>query len=111
MREIVFFSSNAGKIDEIKHKFKNKEIKILSLKDFDNFFEPPEIGTTFKENAKIKSSYGYERFRIPCFADDSGICIEALEGSPGVKTKDFLNSFEDSMSCFKYIINEVKKKK
>tara|TARA_B100000212_G_scaffold29100_1_gene19161 strand:+ start:193 stop:774 length:582 start_codon:yes stop_codon:yes gene_type:complete len=110
LREIIFFSGNEGKITEIKNKFKNKQIKILSLKNFDNYTEPLENGLTFRDNAKIKSSYGYSKFNIPCFADDSGICIEALGNLPGVKSKDFLNSFKNNISCFEYIINEVKNK-
>ena len=110
MREIIFFSGNEGKITEIKNKFQNKQIKILSLKNFDNYTEPLENGLTFRDNAKIKSSYGYNKFNIPCFADDSGICIEALGNLPGVKSKDFLNSFKNNISCFEYIINEVKNK-
>tara|TARA_Y100001958_G_C20941014_1_gene347429 strand:+ start:168 stop:674 length:507 start_codon:yes stop_codon:yes gene_type:complete len=110
LREIIFFSGNEGKITEIKNKFQNKQIKILSLKNFDNYTEPLENGLTFRDNAKIKSSYGYSKFNIPCFADDSGICIEALGNLPGVKSKDFLNSFKNNISCFEYIINEVKNK-
>ncbi len=110
MREIVFFSSNEGKITEVEKKFRNTQIKISSLKNFDNYTEPLENGLTFRDNAKIKSSYGYKKFNIPCFADDSGICIEALENLPGVKSKDFLNSFKNNITCFEHIINKVKKK-
>ena len=109
MREIIFFSGNEGKITEIKNKFKNKQIKILSLKNFDNYTEPLENGLTFRDNAKIKSSYGYSKFNIPCFADDSGICIEALKNKPGIFSKSFIRSFKSSDDCFKYIFKKIKK--
>ncbi len=109
MREVVFFSGNAGKIKEVENKFNKYSIKILSLKNFSNYKEPNEIGNTFSENAKIKSFYGFLRFKKPCFADDSGICIEALNKNPGVNSKTFLESFRNSETCLNYIINEVKK--
>ena len=45
--------------------------------------------------AKIKSSFGYQKTHLPCFADDSGICIEALNWGPGIKSKRFLNKFKN----------------
>ena len=53
--------------------------------------EPKEIGQTFEENAKIKSDYGFNKTGFSCFADDSGICIEALNWKPGILSKRVLN--------------------
>ncbi|MDC3156779.1 RdgB/HAM1 family non-canonical purine NTP pyrophosphatase, partial [Pelagibacteraceae bacterium] len=69
---------------------------------------PEESGQTFEENAKIKSDYGFNKTGIPCFADDSGICIEGLNWKPGVLSKRFLNNFKSNEACFKSIIQSSK---
>ena len=109
MKKILFFSNNKNKINEIKHQFRNWNGDVLSLSDYDFKKEPKENGVNFIENAKIKSDYGFENFKVPCFADDSGICIEALNWGPGVLSKRFMNKFYSKEDCFSYILEKVKK--
>ena len=109
MRKLLFFSNNTNKIIEIKKIFKKHNLEILSLIDLDIRNEPEENGQTFEENAKIKSEYGYNKTDIPCFADDSGICIESLNWKPGVLSKRFLNNFKSDLDCFRSIIGSTKK--
>ena len=90
MRDVVFFSHNINKIKEVKSCFRYSKIKILTLNDYPGVLEPKETGNTFKKNASIKSIFGYKYFKKPCFADDSGICIEALNYLPGVRSKRYL---------------------
>ena len=111
MTKFLFFSNNFNKILEVKKIFKNKNIKILNLNSYKKIREPNENGYTFAENAKIKSFFGYNNFKIPCIADDSGLCIEALNNKPGVKSKRFLEKFSNNKMAFKYIISKVSKKK
>ena len=92
MKEIIFFSNNKNKIQEISNLFRKLNYKLLSLNDFKNTASPIEDGKTFKDNAKIKSIYGYKKFNKLCFADDSGICIDALNGAPSINSKEFLKS-------------------
>ena len=92
MRQLLFFSNNKNKIIEIKKIFNKFNLELLSLNDLNISEEPEESGHTFEENAKIKSDQGFNKTGIPCFADDSGICIEALNGGPGVESKRFLNA-------------------
>ena len=108
MRKIIFFSHNDNKIKEVKKLFEEIGINILTLHDFPNISEPKETGSTFEENAKIKSSYGYKKIQLPCFADDSGICISALDDFPGIKSKRFLKKNTDHNKTFKTIINKAK---
>ncbi len=110
MRELLFFSNNNNKIIEIKRIFNKFNLTLLSLNDLSISDEPEENGKTFEENAKIKSDYGFNITGIPCFADDSGICIESLNWKPGVHSKRFLNSFKSSEDCFRGIIQSTKKK-
>ena len=108
MRKLLFFSNNNNKIIEIKKIFKKFNLEILSLSDLEISDEPEENGQTFEENAKIKSEHGFSKTGIPCFADDSGICIESLNWKPGVLSKRFLNNFENKELCFKSIFKSIK---
>ena len=107
MKKILFFSNNASKIKEITNLFKNTKINVFSPKEFNLEIEPDESGNSFADNAKIKSSFGYEKIKLPCFADDSGICVEALNWKPGIFSRGFLESFGNNKDCFKFIIKKV----
>ena len=109
MRQLLFFSNNKNKIIEIKKIFNKFNLELLSLNDLNISNEPEETGKTFEENAKIKSDYGFNKTGIPCFADDSGICIESLNWKPGVLSKRFLNNFKSNEACFYSIIKSTKK--
>ena len=109
MENIFFFTGNKNKYNEVKGLLKTTNLKIYSLNDFENFREPIENGKSFAENAKIKSDFGFTKTSIPCFADDSGICIKALNFKPGIFSKRYLSKFKSNKDCFTKIINEVKK--
>jgi XTP/dITP diphosphohydrolase len=111
LKDILFFSHNQKKIVEVKQIFKNSKIKVYDLNSFKKIKEPKETGATFSSNAKIKSKYGQQLFDMPCFADDSGFCVEALKNNPGVKSKRFLEKFSNNKKAFEYIISNVVKKR
>ena len=111
MKDILFLSHNQKKIIEVKQIFKDSRIKVFDLNSFEKIKEPRETGDTFASNAKIKSKYGQKVFNIPCFADDSGFCVEALKNNPGVKSKRFLEKFSNKKKAFEYIISNVIEKK
>lgn len=108
MKEIIFFSNNKNKILEIDNFFLEKYFKILNLNNFEKIQSPNETGKTFQENAKIKSLYGYNIFKKICFADDSGISIDAMEGGPGVNSNDFLKQKNNPNDALKLILSIVK---
>ena len=110
MKDIIFFSNNKNKIKEISNLFIKFNYKLLSLNDYKNTVSPIENGKTFKDNAKIKSIYGFKKFNKICFADDSGICIDALNGGPGINSKKCLGSNNKTNSVLKKIIGVVKNK-
>ena len=110
MKEIFFFSNNQNKIQEISNLFIKFNYKLLSLNNFKDTASPLENGKTFKENAKIKSIYGYKKFNKLCFADDSGICIDALSGAPGVNSKQYLESEKNKNLVLNKIISLTKNK-
>ena len=110
MKEIIFFSNNKNKIQEISNLFIKLNYKLLSLNDFKDTASPTENGKAFKDNAKIKSIYGYKKFNNLCFADDSGICIEALNGAPGINSKQYLESENKKNVILNKIISLAKNK-
>ena len=83
MKTLVFASNNAHKSEEIRAILGNK-FDVKSLKDIGCNVDIPETGTTFRENALQKARYVKEHFGFDCFADDSGLQVEALGGEPGV---------------------------
>ena len=86
--ELVFATSNKGKYDEVK-KMMPRNINLLSLNDLNFTDDIQETGKTLKQNAKIKSDFIFNNFGINCFADDSGLEIDSLNGMPGVYSARF----------------------
>lgn len=83
LKEILFASHNAGKIAEIKNMLAPLGIKVISAADM-SFPDVEETGSTFAENSLLKSQTIAKALNIPCIADDSGLCVDALNGAPGV---------------------------
>ncbi len=81
--KIVFASNNNHKVEELK-KLLPADIELLTLKDIGCDDELPETGTTFRHNAAQKARYVSDKYGYVCFADDSGLEVEALHGRPGV---------------------------
>lgn len=81
--EIIFASHNRGKIAEIKQLLQPYHIKVLSAEDMD-LPDVEETGTTFEENAALKAVTIAKITGKPCISDDSGLCVKALGGRPGV---------------------------
>ena len=83
---IVIATTNTGKIREIEKLLPSDTFTLLSLKDFGPIPEIIEDGETFDENAYKKAFYTARYLGLPALADDSGLCVESLEGSPGVRS-------------------------
>lgn len=83
LEEIVFASHNEGKIKEIKKLLAPYGIKVKSALDM-NLPDVEETGETFEENSLLKSRTIAKLVNKPCLADDSGLCVDALNGAPGV---------------------------
>ena len=83
MKKIVFATNNKHKLDEIR-KITAGKIEILSLSDINCNEDIEETGTTLEENALIKVRYIKNKYGYDCFADDTGLEVEALNGEPGV---------------------------
>ena len=81
---LLFATTNKGKLKEVRKVFSETSFTILSLADFPPIPEIIEDGLTFAANAKIKAKTVYDHFHIPTMADDSGLSVDQLNGEPGV---------------------------
>ena len=86
--KLVFATQNKGKYNEVK-KLIPSVIRLLSLDDLNFCGEIEETGKTLKQNAKIKSDFIYKNYNTNCFADDTGLEIDSLNGLPGVYSARF----------------------
>ena len=87
--KICFATNNKKKLEEVKAALKDEEITVLSLEEIGCREELPETGDTLTSNAIQKARFVYQKFRINCFADDTGMEAVALDGAPGVHTGRF----------------------
>jgi XTP/dITP diphosphohydrolase len=98
--QLVFASNNKNKIEEIQQLLPS-EIKILSLSDIGCTEEIPETADTIEGNAILKANYVTQKYGYDCFADDTGLEVEALNGEPGVYSARYAGeqkSSEDNMN-------------
>ena len=82
--EICFATNNKKKLEEVREALSGKDIVIQSLEDIGCREELAETGSTLDDNAFQKARYVNEKYNISCFADDTGLEVEALDGEPGV---------------------------
>lgn len=102
---MIFASNNKGKLREIKDIFVDYEIKGLKESNID--IDVLEDGTTFYENASKKAHEIYEITKCPVIADDSGLCLAAFDGWPGVLTHRFLGENKTDHDRNEAIINKL----
>ena len=101
MQELVIASNNAGKIREIREIV--KDIQLLSLQDIGFVEEIAEPYHTFEENALAKASAIRQFCNKNVFADDSGICVDALNGEPGVDSAHYSGRRDDEANLQKVL--------
>lgn len=108
MEQLVIASNNQGKIREIKQMISN--IELLSLKDIGFTDEIPEPFDTFEENAFTKANTINRFSGKNVFADDSGICANALNGAPGVYSAHYAGKHGDDEGNLQKLLDELKDK-
>jgi XTP/dITP diphosphohydrolase len=89
--KLIFATNNNNKIIEVQALL-NKKFDIKSLKDINCFDEIVESKETIEGNAILKAEYVYNKYKVNCFADDTGLEVESLHGLPGVMSKRFSGS-------------------
>lgn len=106
MRKIVFATNNKHKLDEIREITKT-QIEILSLDDIGCHDDIPETGDTFEDNALQKTMYVKEKYGFDCFADDSGLEVDALGLRPGVHTSRYAGEQATSEENMTKLLSEL----
>lgn len=82
--KLVMATNNENKLKEVREILSPLGIEVISQREAGAECEPDENGTTFAENAEIKARAVWETVNVPVIADDSGLCVDALDGRPGV---------------------------
>ncbi|MBU6339356.1 MAG: RdgB/HAM1 family non-canonical purine NTP pyrophosphatase [Rickettsiales bacterium] len=111
-KEILIATGNKGKFVEIAQLLEQVDIKAISTSGLD-ISEPEETGLTFAENSLLKAKYYASKTNLVALADDSGLCIEALNGAPGIHSARFAKNDEgktDFNFAFAKIVNLLKEK-
>ena len=107
--KLVFATNNLNKLKEVQQML-SSSFEILSLKDINCFEEVEETETTLEGNAKLKANYITTNFGYSCFADDTGLEVDALNGKPGVYSARFAGEPRDAERNMQKLLTELKNK-
>jgi len=106
MKTIVFATNNAHKLEEVRAIVSDK-INIVSLSDIGCHDDIPETADTLEGNALLKANYIKEHFGYDCFADDTGLEVEALNGEPGVRSARYAGYSHDSNANIEKLLHAL----
>jgi XTP/dITP diphosphohydrolase len=115
-RRIVLASRNKGKIVELERLLaqmshdSGSAISVLGLADFPDFPDVEETGSSFEENALLKATAICEYTGIPALADDSGLCVDALDGAPGIFSARYAGRHGDDEANNAKLLRELREK-
>lgn len=105
---IVIATGNRGKVKEFAKWFEPLGVEVKSLADFEGIPDIVEDGATFAENAMIKARVVAEHLGIPVLADDSGLCVDALDGRPGVYSARYAGEGATDALNNRKLVNELR---
>jgi XTP/dITP diphosphohydrolase len=103
MKKLVFATNNPHKLRELR-EILGEQFELLSLNDIGCTDDIPETGDTLEANAAQKSFYIWDRYHINCFADDTGLEIDALNGEPGVYSARYAGEDKDARENVKKVL-------
>ena len=106
MKKIIFATNNLHKLEEVSAILKGK-VEIVSLSEIGCTEDIPETAETLEENAVLKAKYVFENYHTDCFADDTGLEIEALGGKPGVFSARYAGEPANSANNVKKVLSEM----
>jgi XTP/dITP diphosphohydrolase len=106
MPQICLATTNQGKLVEFKHYLEPLGFDLTTLDD--NYPDVPETGLTFIENALIKARAASAHYHMPVLADDSGICVPALNGAPGIYSARYAGKGASAQNNINSLLNNMK---
>lgn len=104
--KLVFATNNRHKLDEVR-AIVGDRVEVLSLNDIGCHDDIPETADTLQGNALIKARYIHEKFGVDCFADDTGLEVEALDGAPGVYSARYAGEECDSEANMQKLLQNL----
>lgn len=105
-KKIVFATNNAHKLSEIRN-IMGDQWQILSLDDIGCHDDIPETADTLRGNAEMKARYINEKYGVDCFADDTGLLVEVLDGAPGVYSARYAGPDHDSKANMDLLLRNM----
>lgn len=108
-KKLVFATNNLHKLEEVRNIIGNS-FEILSLSDISCNDDIAETADTFEGNALIKARHIYNKYRMNCFADDSGLEVDALDGAPGVHSARYATEGHDHEANINKLLAELSEK-
>jgi XTP/dITP diphosphohydrolase len=105
--QLVFATNNRHKLEEVSAKI-DSGIRLLTLEDIGCNEDIEETGSTFEENASIKSRYIYNKYQLNCFGDDSGLIVDALNGEPGVYSARYAGEHGNHPANISKVLEKLK---
>lgn len=105
--KVVFASNNKNKLREIRHQLP-LDIELLSLEDIGCTEDIPETADTIEGNAILKADYVTSKFGYDCFADDTGLEVDALDGAPGVYSARYAGEQKNAEDNISKLLDELK---
>lgn len=109
MKALVFATNNKHKLDEVR-KITHKLVDILCLSEIDCYDDIAETANTLEGNALLKARYIKENYGYDCFADDTGLEVEALDNAPGVYSARYAGPDHDAEANMKKLLSELQGK-
>jgi len=107
--KLVFATNNLHKLKEVQEMLSNS-IEVLSLKDIGCFEDIEETESTLEGNAKLKADYITKKYGFDCFADDTGLEVEALDGDPGVYSARYAGEHGNAEKNMEKLLIELQNK-
>lgn len=109
LQEIVFATHNNNKLKEIQQMMP-EHIQLRSLTDIGCYDEIIENASTIEGNAKIKADFVFNNYGLPCFADDTGLLVDELNGAPGVMTARYAGETKSAAANMDKLLTELANK-
>ena len=110
-QKLVLATRNKGKLVEFRRILEALapgEINLVGVDEFPDLVDVEETGTTFEENALLKARYTAEATGLPAISDDSGLCVDFLNGDPGIYSARWAGSHGNDQANLEKLLNELK---
>jgi len=106
MKKLVFATNNAHKLSEVRAILARK-YEIISLAELKCFDDIPETADTLEGNALLKAQYVFDKFQLNCFADDTGLEVDALNGAPGVYSARYAGEDNNAINNMEKLLSDL----